>query len=67
MLTIDGVGLQSFDYEPYPGYPFKKTEKYINANTMHWIYDDYKIFENIDYKKQPLFVVETLAENMFIN
>ena len=24
MLSIDGTGLQSFDYEPYPGCPFKK-------------------------------------------
>ncbi len=24
MLAIDGTGLQSFDYEPYPGCPFKK-------------------------------------------
>jgi hypothetical protein len=24
ILSIDGTGLQSFDYEPYPGCPFKK-------------------------------------------
>jgi hypothetical protein len=24
MLAIDGTGLQSFDYEPYPGCPFKQ-------------------------------------------
>ena len=24
MLAIDGSGMQSFDYEPYPGCPFKK-------------------------------------------
>ncbi len=24
MLTIDGTGLQTYDYEPYPGCPFKK-------------------------------------------
>ncbi len=24
MLSVDGTGLQSFDYEPYPGCPYKK-------------------------------------------
>jgi hypothetical protein len=24
MLAIDGSGLQSFDYEPYPGCPYKE-------------------------------------------
>jgi hypothetical protein len=27
MLAIDGSGLQSYDYEPYPGCPYKKSKK----------------------------------------
>ena len=38
------------------------TEKFVDADTTHWYHDDYKIFEDVEYKKQKFFVVETSAE-----
>jgi len=129
MLAIDGSGLQSYEYEPYPGCPYKKSKKgkkvkkefprlplvllldglyprepvfsicetnhwryiitlkdkslksvqeqiadkllfkdygqqtHLITNTTHWLKDDYKCFEGIEYNRHNLYVAETYLKD----
>lgn len=64
IITLKDKSLKSVQEQISDQLLFKtyQTENNLTANSTHWLENDYKFFEGIEYKAHNLFVLETLFE-----
>jgi len=64
IITLKDKSLKSVQEQIADQLLFKEyqTEQKIEPNSTHWISNDYKIFESVEYKGHKLYVFETLKE-----